>query len=229
MRNVSVSYRGQKILSGIDWRVKKHQHWQISGPNGSGKTTLMNLLTGENTQAYANDIELFGRRKGSGESLAEIKERIGHFSPAFHTQYRVRGNVLSVLLSGFFDSIGLYRDPTQEHLHRAQEWLQLLGLKNATKTLFEQLSFGRQRLLLIARAMIKQPALLILDEPSQGLDDESRQLVLQLIERIAAQNLSTLLYVNHYRQDCVPAIRHQLELHRHPNGGFTSHIKDFTH
>ncbi|MDB4609665.1 molybdate ABC transporter ATP-binding protein ModF [Verrucomicrobia bacterium] len=219
MRKVSVSYSGKPILNRIDWQVMPLEHWMIIGPNGSGKSTLLSLINGDNTQAYANDICIFGRQKGQGESVWELKKHIGYISTSFQREYRVGGSVLSVLISGFFDSIGIYRKPEKEHMQVAQEWLSILKMENKSKKQFRSLSFGEQRLVLIARAMIKLPRLLILDEPCQGLDTTNLELILGLIDYIGRTGKTTLLYVTHHDEDSVPCISNRLQLIPNPDLG----------
>jgi len=184
----------------LDWTLLPGQHTIITGPNGAGKSTLLQLISGDHPQCYSNDLRIFGFQRGSGESIWDIKQHIGLASAAFHREYRAPGNALTTLISGFYDTIGLYDDFTQEQLRIAKQWLAAMGLSQFANTSFRQLSWGQQRLIIIARALIKQPPLLILDEPTQGLDDLNRHLVLAFIERLAALKHTTILFVSH-RQD----------------------------
>jgi molybdate transport system ATP-binding protein len=219
MRNVRVSYNHQPVLNGLNWTVAPGEHWKVVGPNGSGKTTLLELISGDNPQAYANDIELFGRPKGSGESVWEIKRRIGLVSTALQRNYRVEGSCLAVIVSGFFDSIGVYQRPSKEQIEQARQWFVLLKLGKPPNSAFRELSFGEQRLVLLARAMVKHPQLLILDEPCQGLDELNRTMVLKLIDHIGTHWPTQLIYVTHQADDQVPCIHRQLELVPAPGGG----------
>ncbi len=225
MHRVVVRYAEKMVLNNLDWTVRHGEHWIIAGPNGSGKSTLLNLITGDNTQAYANDISLFGIKKGSGESVWEIKQRIGYISTALQRSYRIGGTALSVVLSGFHDSIGLYRQQSKEQLAIAGQWLKLLHMENHAKDPFQQLSFGEQRLILIIRAMVKQPELLILDEPCQGLDDINREMVLKLIDFLGKSGTTQILYVTHHPEDRIPCIENQLELILSESGGSTAIIR----
>ncbi|MFK3861086.1 ATP-binding cassette domain-containing protein [Pseudoalteromonas rhizosphaerae] len=212
LQNASVSYSGKVIFNHLNWTIKARQHWQLSGQNGSGKTCLLNLITGDNPQCYNNDIKVFGYQRGSGESIWQIKQHIGYISNALHMEYRVSISALNTIVSGFYDSIGLYQKPTQIQLDIAIQWLALLGLSELKNIPFTQLSFGDQRMLLIARAMVKHPTLLILDEPCLGLDEANRQRVLLLIEKICTAGSSTVIYVNHHAKDKIAGIEHYLDM-----------------
>ncbi|MGR2770032.1 ATP-binding cassette domain-containing protein [Photobacterium ganghwense] len=211
LRNGKVEYFDRQIFEAVNWRIEPGQHWQIRGPNGCGKSTLLALILGDHPQCYANDMSVLGYRRGSGESIWDIKRRIGVVSSALHLQYRVSCSALEVLLSGFFDSIGLYDSPSKKQIQQAHDWLAILAMSDDAHTGFRELDYGQQRLLLIGRALIKQPALLILDEPYQGLDFVNRKLVYQVLNMIAREQLSQLLYVSHHDEDRLPAIRNYVD------------------
>ncbi len=212
LRNGSVSYDGNIVFSGVNWEINPGEHWQITGPNGAGKTCLLELLTGDNFQCYNNDLTLFGVKRGSGESIWDIKQHIGILSNAFHLSYRVDCSVSSVILSGFYDTIGLYERAGREQHSIAMAWLNMLGMSAKYDSPFQSLSFGDQRLVLIARAMIKYPRLLILDEPCNGLDALNRLTVLALIEQIAQQGRTTVLFVSNQKEDALPNIQRILNM-----------------
>ena len=190
-------YGEVEIFSGLNLSVKTGQHTLITGPNGSGKSTLLQIITGDNQNCYANELTIFGIRRGSGESIWELKKDMGIVSPDLHRNHYIPGNPLQVVLSGFFDSIGIYRQFTGSQQNQAEEWLKMVGLYEKRRHPFRNLSYGEQRLCLIARALIKMPRLLILDEPTQGLDQANRNALLKFLETIAARKLSTILYVSH--------------------------------
>ncbi len=212
LTDISIKYGDTSIISGLNWTIQPNQHWQLSGPNGSGKTGLLSLITGDHPQCYVNDIFVFGFQRGSGESIWQIKQYIGYVSTALQWEYRVGTSLRNVIISGFYDSIGLYTKPTDTQRQIADEWLALLGMSDRADQPSNKLSYGEQRLLLIARAMVKHPPLLILDEPTLGLDDMNRQLVLALIEKICAGSETAVLYVNHHAEDKIAGINEYLAL-----------------
>jgi molybdate transport system ATP-binding protein len=210
LNNGYVHYDDKTIINGLTWQVKAKQNWQIVGPNGAGKSTLLSLITGDHPQGYSNDLTLFGRKRGSGETIWDIKRHIGYVSSSLHLDYRVSSSVKNVLLSGYFDSIGIYQAPSDRQAKLVDEWLQLLGLQTQADNPFQSLSWGQQRLVLIARALVKHPTLLILDEPLQGLDPLNRELVKRWIDRLISEGHTQLLFVSHHAEDAPKCITHRL-------------------
>lgn len=195
--NVHVSYDGRQILQNINWTIHAGEFWQLKGPNGSGKTTLLTMITGDNVKGYGQELFIFGRKKGSGETVWEIKNKVGYLTPAMTDLFSTRHTLEQMIISGYVDSIGLYTIPSDMQKRAAHEWLQLLSMERKANKLFSDLSSGEQRMALIARAMVKHPPLLILDEPLAGLDDHNANKVIQLINKIAAESESAILYVSH--------------------------------
>ncbi|ELY6343236.1 molybdate ABC transporter ATP-binding protein ModF [Cronobacter muytjensii] len=211
LRNGVVSYNDRPILKNLSWTVKPGEHWQIVGPNGAGKSTLLSLVTGDHPQGYSNDLTLFGRRRGSGETIWDIKKHIGYVSSSLHLDYRVSASVRSVILSGYFDSIGIYQAVSDRQQHLTREWLAILGMDDATADApFHSLSWGQQRLALIVRALVKHPTLLILDEPLQGLDPLNRQLVRRFVDVLISEGETQLLFVSHHAEDAPQCMTHRL-------------------
>jgi len=206
-----VSYNDQPIIHHLSWTVNPGEHWQIVGPNGAGKSTLLSLVTGDHPQGYSNDLTLFGRRRGSGETIWDIKKHIGYVSSSLHLDYRVSTTVRNVILSGFFDSIGIYQAVSDKQHKLVQQWLDILGLDSRTAdSPFHSLSWGQQRLALIVRALVKHPTLLILDEPLQGLDPLNRQLIRRFVDVLISEGETQLLFVSHHTQDAPDCITHRL-------------------
>ena len=214
LTDVSIKYGDTVIVDKLNWSIEPGIHWQLSGPNGSGKTGVLSLITGDHPQCYVNDIFVFGFQRGQGESIWQIKQFIGYVSSALQWEYRVSVSCRNVIISGFYDSIGMYTKASDTQKAIADEWLALLGMTDRADTPYNKLSFGDQRLLLIARAMVKHPPLLILDEPCLGLDEINRQLVLALIEKICQGDETTVLYVNHHAEDRIDGISHYLALQK---------------
>jgi len=206
LTNISVSYEGKIALPTTSLTIRRNEHWQIEGPNGSGKTTLLSMVSGDNPQSYANDVKLFGRQRGSGESLWDIRQRIAQVSAAFQMDYRLPVKGRDVVISGFFDSIGLYKNYTGQQMQIADEWLTALNIGELAESRFTELSYAQQRMLLLARAMVKHPTLLLIDEPCLGLDAPNTRRILNLLDTIASQTHTQLIYVCHdpeQRLDCI--------------------------
>ncbi|HHA1914740.1 TPA: molybdate ABC transporter ATP-binding protein ModF [Enterobacter asburiae] len=212
LREGIVSYDDRPILNRLSWTVNPGEHWQIVGPNGAGKSTLLSLVTGDHPQGYSNDLTLFGRRRGSGETIWDIKKHIGYVSSSLHLDYRVSTSVRNVILSGYFDSIGIYQAVSDKQHKLAQQWLDILGMDNRVADApFHSLSWGQQRLALIVRALVKHPTLLILDEPLQGLDPLNQQLIRRFVDVLISEGETQLLFVSHHAEDAPACITHRLE------------------
>ncbi|WP_127124480.1 ATP-binding cassette domain-containing protein [Pseudoflavitalea rhizosphaerae] len=214
LKNVNVSYEGKQILKNINWEVRKGEHWSVAGPNGAGKSTLLSLLTGDNPLAYANEIYLFDRRRGSGESIWDIKKRIGYVSPELHLHFDPLATTFQAVASGLFDTIGLFRQLSTETEALVMQWLKLFELDKKAHRLLNMLSAGEQRLALLARALIKNPPVLILDEPCQGLDEITTARFRQSVNEICLLSGTTLLYVSHYQQEWPECIDKHLSLNK---------------
>ncbi len=214
MNHVNVGWDGHNVLQDFNWNVLPNQHWLVRGPNGSGKTTLLELITGDNKQVYCNDIWLFGKKRGTGETIWDIKSKLGIVSYRMHVEYRMIGStdLESVIISGFHDSIGLYEQKTDIEIATARKWLKLAGFEGRESESFSQLSYGEQRAILIIRAAVKNPRILILDEPCHGLDEQYRQKILALLETIAETGTTTLIHVTHDPTEVLACEKNILEL-----------------
>ncbi len=221
IRNCTVHYDEVVQFQNLNWVLRPSEHTIISGPNGSGKSTLLQLITGDHPQCFNNGMTVFGYQRGSGESIWDIKKHIGLVSGALHQDYRVPGNALTVVASGLYDSIGLYRPVTEKEKRISRQWLAFIDLEEKASIAFRELSWGEQRLVLIARALIKYPALLILDEPTLGLDDQNRLMVLACLERIAGMGVSTMLFVSHRQDEHLDIFRKHLVFERGKEALFT--------
>ncbi|MBQ4914286.1 ATP-binding cassette domain-containing protein [Maribacter sp. MMG018] len=198
--DVTVSYGDKTIIKNIDWEINKGEFWQLIGKNGSGKTTLLSMITGDNPKAFGQNIYLFGNKKGSGESVWEIKHKIGYFSPAMTDKFSGRHSIENMLISGLTDSIGLYTTPTEVQKRIIKQWLVLLNLWERRNVLFNELSLGEQRLIMTVRAMVKHPPLLILDEPTSGMDDYSAKILVALVNKMADESNTAIVFVSHRKE-----------------------------
>jgi len=214
MHHVTIRYGERTILKDIDWTVTNGERWALSGQNGSGKSTLLSLVCADNPQSYACDITLFDRPRGSGESIWDIKKHIGYVSPEMHRSYKRNLPAIRIVASGLMDSIGLYAVPNKQDYEKCHWWLDIFGIGELANRPFLQLSSGEQRLVLLTRAFVKDPQLLILDEPLHGLDLWNRRLVKDLIETFCQRRGKTLIMVTHYEEDLPTVITHRKFLAR---------------
>ena len=214
MTNVNVGWDDKRVLRNLNWTLRKGENWLIRGPNGCGKTTLLELITGDNMQVFSNDIKIFGNKRGSGESIWDIKKKLGIVSYRLHVEYRMLSgtSLENVIISGLRDSIGLYGKATDMEMAQARKWLKLGGFEGREKDNFGSLSYGEQRAILILRGAIKLPEILILDEPCHGLDESYREKILTLMEKIGEGGTTTMLHVTHDPSEVLSCEKHILEL-----------------
>lgn len=213
LSNVTIRYGERTILRNLNWTVNQGEYWALNGPNGSGKSTLLSLISADNPQAYSQNIELFGRKRGSGESIWDIKRHIGFVSSEMHRSFVKDIPAVNIAASGFFDSVGLYRQASDGQLAEAGKWLLAFGVGEKADSSFVRLSSGEQRLVLLARALVKDPALLILDEPLNGLDPVNKSRVKRIIDEFSSRRAGkSLIYVSHYEQDLPHCINHYKHL-----------------
>ncbi len=210
--NVSIRYGQRTILKDLDWTVNEGERWALSGQNGSGKSTLLSLVCADNPQSYACDIHLFGHKRGTGESIWQIKKHIGYVSPEMHRAYLKDLPAIDIVASGLSDSVGLYTRPRPEQRQICLDWMRIFGIDNLAQRTFLKLSSGEQRLCLLARAFVKDPELLILDEPLHGLDLKNRAMVKQIINTFCERKNKTLVMVTHYEEELPPCIDKKLFL-----------------
>lgn len=215
MRHCRISYGSAVIIDDISWQIRMGEHWILSGPNGAGKSTLLSLIHADNPQGYSNDLSLFGRRRGSGESIWDIKRRIGYVSPEMHLYFNGGHSLgLHVVAQGLNDTVGQYKKLTPAQLDLAARWLDYLRIGHLADRPFRTMSAGEQRLLLIARTLIKTPPLLILDEPLHGLDQACKRAIRLTIDRLSRARLFSLIYVTHRIEEAPPRAKLRKELSR---------------
>jgi molybdate transport system ATP-binding protein len=212
MQKVSIRYGERTILNELDWTVNNGERWALSGQNGSGKSTLLSLVCADNPQSYACDITLFDNPRGSGESIWDIKKHIGYVSPEMHRAYQRDMPAIRIVASGLKDSVGLYVKPDEKEYDICRFWMNIFGLEGLEDRTFLKLSSGEQRLVLLARAFVKDPELLILDEPLHGLDNRNRQLVKDIINTFCQRRNKTMIMVTHYEDELPSCIDHKKRL-----------------
>jgi molybdate transport system ATP-binding protein len=214
MKEVTVKYGDSTILSGVSWAIKPGERWALRGPNGAGKSTLLSLINGDNPQAYANDITLFDHKRGSGESIWDIKKKIGFVSPELLQYFHSTATCWEIVASGFHDTLGYLKPVNKEQASLVDEWLDLLELQSSGTQIFETASPTTQRIILLARAMIKNPPLLILDEPCQGLDHVQQTRVRTVVDAVCSASSTALIYVTHYEEELPACVDHVLQLEK---------------
>lgn len=214
LRNIKVRYHDQLILDHVNWKIAKGEKWALSGANGSGKSTLLSIITADNPQRFANDFDLFDQKRGGiGASIWDIKQKIGHVSPELHLYFPRNTTVFKTIASGFFDATGVFfKKLTDDQLKRVQEVAELLHVHHFIEKDFSQLSKGHQRMVLLARALVKNPPLLILDEPCQGLDSEAVEYFKSVVNAVCDTPERTLIYVSHYQAEIPECVTHYLRL-----------------
>lgn len=215
MEDIHVRSSQKVILENIDWEVAKGEKWSLYGPNGAGKSTLLSLINGDHPQAYANQIFLFDKKRGSGESIWELKHKMGFVSPELHQYFKARQTSLEVILTGLTDVVRINLEKVaSKNIQLAEYWLELLDLSKIKNERFTDLSAGHQRLVLLLRALIKNPPLMILDEPCQGLDIDQRTHFKHVINQLWNHKSKTLLYVSHYKEDIPSIVNKLIELEK---------------
>ncbi len=212
LHHVTVRLGRRRILDDVTWTMRRGESWALLGPNGSGKTTLLSLIQGDNPQAYALNLRLFGQKPETTQTLWHLRRQIGWLSPELHLHYPPVWSCLNVICSGFFNTVGLYEPCTSRQRAAARDWLRRFGLAGCAGISFGELSLGDQRLVLLARAVVKKPKLLVLDEPCQGLDATHRHSIMATVDRLIGQTRAGLIFVTHHAKEMPACITHVLEL-----------------
>lgn len=215
MNGVSIRYGQRTILDTLDWTVLNGERWALSGQNGAGKSTLLSLVCADNPQSYACDITLFDHKRGTGETIWDIKKHIGYVSPEMHRAYNRDMPAIRIVASGLKDSVGLYVKPSGNDYDICRKWMRIFGIEHLADCTFLKLSSGEQRLVLLARAFVKDPELLILDEPLHGLDSKNGEMVKDIIDAFCARKNKTLIMVTHYQENLPKCITHSIYLKKH--------------
>ncbi|QQL48381.1 ATP-binding cassette domain-containing protein [Mucilaginibacter ginkgonis] len=212
MANVNVQYGEKNILKNIDWEVRQGDRWALLGHNGAGKSTLLTLVYGDNPQAYANDIVLFDKQRGTGESIWDIKKKCGFVSPELFQYFPTDNSCLQVIESGFYDTLGLFRMSEPSRAALSLKWMEVLGIGQYARQLLKNIPASAQRLCFLARALVRNPILLILDEPCQGMDEDQKENFKHIIDTICEQSDMTMIYVTHYTEELPDAVNKFIKL-----------------
>ncbi|MDE5844496.1 MAG: ATP-binding cassette domain-containing protein [Muribaculaceae bacterium] len=202
-------YGDKKIFENFDWTVRRGECWALKGPNGSGKSLLLSMICADNPQGYANDITLFDRKRGSGESIWEIKDAIGYVCPEMQLYFKSNDNVREIIIQGMRNSLNRYKESTPDEREVADHWMTIMEIEHLSDRKFSDLSSGEHRLVMLARALVKQPDLLVLDEPLHGLDSDYKERIKKLINELIYKNGSTLILVSHYDSEYPDCITHK--------------------
>jgi molybdate transport system ATP-binding protein len=219
-KNLDIAYGENVVFKDFNWEMNPGENWLFTGPNGAGKTTLLQLIHADHPQSYGQDIKLFGYQRGQGESIWDIKSHIGFVSADFQRHYPLSLTGTAMVVSGFFDSMGVYQKPSPHQLQLTKLWLESLQIEHLAQKYLRLMSWGEIRILMIARALVKKPSLLILDEPCQGLDDQQKKLVLDLIENCCRSFEINIILVSHHPDEKLECLTHHLEWKGDPNTGY---------
>jgi molybdate transport system ATP-binding protein len=211
MKNIHLNYGSHVILQNLNWTIRQGEKWLLRGRNGAGKSSLLNMITGDHPQAYSNEIYLFGKRRGSGESIWDIKQKTGYISPELHAYFDKNITCVQAIGSGYFDTIGLYKKLNKTQHGQILQWLDFLQISHVSTKPLHSISASLQRMILLARALVKNPPLLVLDEPCQGLDHHQSNQFVSLIDHICGNTNKTLIYVSHDETNipsCIEKVLH---------------------
>ena len=212
MENIDIAYGENVVKQNVNWTIKKGENWVLLGNNGSGKSTLLSFLFADNPASYNKNLTLFDRKRGTGESIWDIKKRIGFTSSEMHLYYRKNVSCLKVVESGFFDSVGLYHKCSEAQTKIAEYFFEVFQIGHLMDKSFLRISSGEQRLICFLRALVKNPPLLILDEPYQGIDEKYKQLCNKVVNAYCAQPDKTLVFVTHNQEEIPQSVDNQLKL-----------------
>lgn len=209
LKHVNVRFGDTDVLKDLNWTVRKGEHWAVMGENGAGKSTLLGMLTADHPQIYNNDITLLGERPGHGLNIWDHKAKLGFFSPEMALQYREDLSLLDVLCTGFTPNLCRAENITWEEKAKARDWLTYLGFED-TSISIRKISPIDKRLVLMARAAIRPPKVLLLDEPTQGLKGEYREKLFHLLQLLSTE--TTIIMVSHYEEEWPPCMTHLLRM-----------------
>jgi molybdate transport system ATP-binding protein len=210
LHNVTIEYEGAPILDNVNWSVRKGDKWALTGGNGSGKSTLLSLITADNTHAYNKDIYLFDRRRGSGETIWDIKEQIGFLSPEFHLYFTKALTCAQVVTSGLSDTLLPKANLSEKEKQSLQSFFQYFALSDLQERYFQRISTAQQRIVLLIRALIKNAEMLILDEPYQFFDEQLIRHANRLLNWYCRDK--TLIFVTHHEEEIPSSVDQMMQM-----------------
>ena len=209
IQHADVLVEGRRVLRDLSWRMRDGENWVVRGPNGSGKSTFLRLLLAEEHAAPGGRIERLDL--GDRPSVWDVKARIGAVTPKLQADHRLDAAGEEVVLSGFFASVGLGGEPSPAQRQAAARWMDRLGVDHLARRRIDSLSYGELRKLLLARALVIEPEVLLLDEPFNGLDPASRAAAMRVVQERCEAGTRIVL-VTHHDSEVVPAVNRELEL-----------------
>ncbi|MBN2079342.1 MAG: ATP-binding cassette domain-containing protein [Spirochaetes bacterium] len=213
LENISLYFIDKKeyILKDISWHIREGENWVLFGRNGSGKSKLLEIIAGYRSASRGNVIRF--NRGQAGTDIRELRKRIGYISTSLKDQFSPHEKIIDILLSGVYASIGLYEDPDSTNREKALRLLDIIGMIQRQSEPFNHFSDGEKQKILLARAIIRDPDILILDEPSMALDLGAREEVLATIERLQEHKRCSVIYVTHHTEEISPLFTKLFILH----------------
>lgn len=212
LEHVGLLRQGQWILKDINWEVKAGEQWVMLGLNGAGKTALLHMLSAFHFPV-TGEVTVLGRRFGKDPLGEGLRQDIGLVSQTLKQRFYVEDTAYQIVLSGGFSSIGLYETPTDQMRDKAKQLLKDVGIFHYADQAYEKLSQGEKQRVMIARSLMRDPKLLILDEPTTGLDFVAKEQLLETVESIMKKdNPPLVLYVTHHVDEILPTFTHVLML-----------------
>ena len=218
LNNINISFSGRPLFQDFSWTIKLGEHWRLCGPNGTGKTTLLQIIHADLPQSYGQNIRLFGHQRGQGESIWDIRQHIGFLGTDSQRQFPKDMTGLAAVCSGLHHTTGIYKKPSPTEIQQSRQWIQHFELEHLSKKILSEMSYAETRMILILRAMIHCPRLLILDEPCQGLKEQQQAQIFSFIDQLLQKTSTQLLCVTHDTHDELGSITHQILLQPDSNG-----------
>jgi molybdate transport system ATP-binding protein len=210
LEDVNIVYNNKPVVNQAKWTISHGEKWALTGPNGAGKSMLLSLIFADNPQAYSNDIVLFDRRRGTGESIWDIKDNIGFVSPEMHLYFYRHKTCREVALSGLSENPYRKIQITDEIMQFADNLFDYFAITKICDELFQHVSTGQQNIILLIRALVKNPPMLVLDEPFQGIDCESVNRAKCLLDEYCKNR--TLIFVSHQSDELPSCINNYFNI-----------------